>query len=229
RAGPPRAASRGSDPRASAAPSARASPCPPGTLPDDGVCIPVPARGAADAGSPALAERWRVYDQLPRRPERPADYGRYALPVTTAGRAPATESGDGVELAAELGAEVRVARLERPVGDAEVRYAGPLAGRPGLAVLARQTTDEGGRRRDYLVVYGGLGRVAAGVAAGARLAEGATLGAVGPAGERAAPALRLETWRVQPGVDPGSLGPAALGRSADCVRADPRNVLALRP
>ena len=61
--------------------------CPPGTLPDANVCIPVPSE---TAGGEALdpqagahrdrSGRWRMYEQIPRRPERPADYRRYHCP-----------------------------------------------------------------------------------------------------------------------------------------------------
>src|SRR5690348_3929778 len=74
------------------APSAAAvgpSLCPPGTLPDQGVCIPAPLPGARRA-SP------RRTDAVPRRPDRPPEYARYALPVARAvsiedplGRSPA--------------------------------------------------------------------------------------------------------------------------------------------
>ncbi|MGE3668704.1 MAG: hypothetical protein AB7K71_03565, partial [Polyangiaceae bacterium] len=61
------------------APEALQSQCPSGTLPDNAVCIPVPSRD--DPGlQPLSAEQnrhrdklgnWVVYDQIPRRPDRP--------------------------------------------------------------------------------------------------------------------------------------------------------------
>src|SRR5262245_10859773 len=55
--------------------------CPPRTLPDGQVCIPVPevaAQATADLGG----SRWQLYAHIPRRPERPEDYLAYRLPIT---------------------------------------------------------------------------------------------------------------------------------------------------
>mgnify|MGYP003433931761 FL=1 len=67
---------------------ALSSACPPGTLPDQGVCIPVPRdpTGGAELTQEQNLHRdrsgaWRLYDQIPRRPERPSDYRRYRWPV----------------------------------------------------------------------------------------------------------------------------------------------------
>src|SRR5262245_45463967 len=65
-------------PAASGAENRRASLCPPGTLPDQGVCIPVPrSRDTTRQGASEAA--------IPRRPDRPADYSRYVLPVAVSG------------------------------------------------------------------------------------------------------------------------------------------------
>src|SRR5437016_4892056 len=66
-----------------------ATPCPSGTLPDGNVCVHLPGDGEDGADSPASANlhrersgRWSAYDQIPRRPDRPADYDAYRYPVT---------------------------------------------------------------------------------------------------------------------------------------------------
>src|SRR5262245_25206236 len=73
---------------ASAATSPLSSLCPAGTLPDANVCIPVPRtlKGGPEletqAGSHSQKSgRLQHYEHIPRRPDRPADYRRYRLPV----------------------------------------------------------------------------------------------------------------------------------------------------
>src|ERR1019366_7334865 len=62
--------------------------CPVDPLPDGDACVHVVVEG--EDGPEAEAEpnahhdkrgRWIVYDQIPRRPERPADYDAYRYPV----------------------------------------------------------------------------------------------------------------------------------------------------
>lgn len=233
--------------------AALASPCPPGTLPDDGVCIPVP-RG--DRGGDALSAeknahrersgRWRVYDQIPRRPERPADYRRYRLPVEPLPGQSFVASGydldrpdaeqrrgaelkavghGGIDIAAKRDTEAHLVPLEHQVGDAEVLYVGPLFGN---TVVVRQAVREGGRLRDYIVLYGHLAGPAPGLRHGMNLHEGALVGFVGDSGSPGAVHLHLETRRVRDGVDPASLEPGQLTKNEKTVVCDPRNVLALR-
>src|SRR5690349_9125989 len=77
------AAIAGRTPRVTFAGPPRASPsattlapslCPPGSLPDNGVCIPVPPPERAAPGVTTT-------ERIPRRPDRPPEYARYALPV----------------------------------------------------------------------------------------------------------------------------------------------------
>ena len=60
----------------------------PGTLPDGDVCVHLP--GDPESSEDALAAenahrertgRWAVYEQIPRRPDRPASYDAYRYPV----------------------------------------------------------------------------------------------------------------------------------------------------
>ncbi len=64
------------------------APCPAGTLPDGNACVHLP--GGDSEGPDAESEsgghhdrrgHWVVYDQIPRRPDRPADYDVYRYPV----------------------------------------------------------------------------------------------------------------------------------------------------
>src|SRR5689334_18641745 len=61
--------------------------CPAGTLPDGDICVHLP--GEDDPIDPPIAAnmhrersgRWAQYDQIPRRPDRPADYDLYRYPI----------------------------------------------------------------------------------------------------------------------------------------------------
>ncbi|HEY5146053.1 MAG TPA: hypothetical protein VII82_04775, partial [Polyangiaceae bacterium] len=66
--------------------------CPRGTLPDGDACVRLPSasddddRGQPEAESSSNSHRdrlgrWVVYDEIPRRPDRPADYDAYRYPV----------------------------------------------------------------------------------------------------------------------------------------------------
>ena len=77
---------------ATSGPAART--CPPGTFIDDGACITLPTDdsfGEDPVGAPegeAMANghfekngKWLAYEQIPRRPDRPADYDAYLYPI----------------------------------------------------------------------------------------------------------------------------------------------------
>src|SRR5690349_6707885 len=86
------------DPSATAGMSAV---CPPGTLPDADACVPIPPRD--DSGGEELAAlpashhdkngRFETYDQIPRRPDRPAAYDAYRYPVPLPDQGPISMSG----------------------------------------------------------------------------------------------------------------------------------------
>ncbi|MCA9627329.1 MAG: hypothetical protein KC766_06675, partial [Myxococcales bacterium] len=138
-------------------PEALQSQCPRGTLPDDGVCIPVPSRddpGLAPLSSERNSHRdrlgnWVVYDQIPRRPDRPADYRAYRYPVPPLKNQDLVMSGydlhlhdadqrrganlkavghGGIDLAQRRNTEVRLVNLEHQVGEADVIFVGELFG-----------------------------------------------------------------------------------------------------
>ena len=228
--------------------------CPPLTLPDGASCVPF----RSDAGNegPALETRWNRhrdrrgadvdYEQIPRRPERPADYSAYRYPIATSPGEKVLLSGydldrddadqrrgpglravghGGVDLAAKRGAEVRAIALEHQEGDADVLLVGPLF---GTSVVTRHTVREGGRLRDYVIVHGHLDGAAPGLAAGSPAREGALLGFVGDTGSEGIVHLHLETRRVRDGVDAKTLPPGKLVDPSQTVVTDPRNVLPIR-
>jgi murein DD-endopeptidase MepM/ murein hydrolase activator NlpD len=77
-------------PATSASPGAAQASCPAGTLPDGDVCVRLPDATGRDEGAATPESvnthrdslgRWVVYEEIPRRPDRPADYGAYRYPV----------------------------------------------------------------------------------------------------------------------------------------------------
>lgn len=226
--------------------------CPPGTLPDARVCIPVPrdvlGRDELDAVENAHRDksgRTRVYEQIPRRPDRPADYRRFRYPVPIRPDQSFVSSGydldlpdkdqrrgahlkaighGGIDIAQKRGTEVRLVNLEHQVGDAEVLFVGELFGN---SVVTRHAVKEGGRLRDYLVIYGHLDGPAPGLGAGRNVREGSLLGFVGDSGSPGDVHLHLEVRRVRDGVDASKLHAGSLAKNAKTVACDPRNVLPL--
>ncbi len=229
--------------------------CPAGTLPDNEVCVRL--GGVAEDGplAPAQANahreksgRWATYEQIPKLPDRPADYDSYRYPIPPGlpgghyvvsgydldrpnesqrrGRTLRHVGHGGVDLPQTKGTPVKLVALEHQEGDAEVLYTGPLF---GLTVVTRHTLREGGRPRDYAVLFGHLDSIAAGVTAGATLGDGALVGTVGDSGSPSLVHLHLEIRRVHEGLDLAHVagGPAVLGESVSTV-CDPRNVLPLK-
>lgn len=229
------------------------SACPAGTLPDANVCIPVPSdsAGGEELTSESNAHRersgrWRIYDQIPRRPERPADYRRYRLPIPPLpgqsfvmsgydldlpdaeqrrGRELSAVGHGGIDIAQKRGTVVHLLNLEHQVGNAEVLHSGPLFGN---SVVTRHTLREAGNLRDYVVIYGHLDGQAPGMRRGIQLAEGAPIGFVGDSGSPGVVHLHLEVRRVRPEVNASALGPGELTQNAKTVVCDPRNVLPLQ-
>ncbi|MBX3202366.1 MAG: M23 family metallopeptidase [Labilithrix sp.] len=228
--------------------------CPPETAPDGEACVHLTA---ADDGPVAEARanthrersgRVTTYEQIPRLPERPADYDlyRYPIPPGLAGghhvvsgydldlpdakqrRGPTLRHvGHGaVDLPQVKGTPVQMLALEHQEGDAEVLYAGALF---GLTVLTRHTLREGGRTRDYVMLLGHLDSIAPGVGVGTTVKEGQVVGAVGDTGSPSLVHLHLEIRRVREGIDLARV-PAGASMIADSVTVvcDPRNVLPLR-
>jgi len=228
--------------------------CPRGTAPDGDACIHLTA---SDDGPVAEAQsnshrtrsgQWTTYEQIPRLPERPADYDlyRYPIPPGLAGgryvvsgydldlpdakqRRGATlkHVGHGaVDLPQKKGTPVHMIALDHQEGDAEVLFAGALF---GTTLLTRHTLREGGRTRDYVLLLGHLDSIAPGISAGTMIKEGQLVGAVGDTGSPSLVHLHLEVRRVREGIDLAKV-PAGSAMIAEAVTVvcDPRNVLPLR-
>jgi murein DD-endopeptidase MepM/ murein hydrolase activator NlpD len=227
-------------------------------LPDGEVCVHWP--GDEDEGEPEAqvlpnahrerSGRWHVYDDIPRRPDRPADYDAYRYPVPPGlpgghsvisgydldkpdvaqrrGRTLHAVGHGGVDLPQARGTPVKLVALEHQQGDAEVLYTGPLF---GTTVLTRQTVREGGRLRDYVMLFGHLDGIAAGVAAGVLLKDGDLVGFVGDTGSPELIHLHWEARRARDGVDlkaKARLGGALVMDDENSVVCDPRNVAPLK-
>jgi hypothetical protein len=226
--------------------------CAAGTLPDGDVCVHLP--GDDEGPEAELAEnahhdkhgRWIVYDQIPRRPDRPADYGAYRYPVPCENDRACVVSGydldrpderqrrgrrlshvghGAVDLPQRKGTPITMVPLEHQEGDAEVIYVGSLF---GITVVTRQALREGGQLRDYVLLFGHLDAPAPGLHVGTHLKEGDLVGMVGDTGSPELVHLHLETRRVRDGVDVGKLPPGAMIANENSVVCDPRNVLPLR-
>jgi len=250
---PGSAKATGDQPRAATPANEQDAPaCPPRTLPDGGVCVPVPDVGL---GGEALAEQraahhdraghLRVYDQIPRRPERPADYRSYQLPVPPLPQQSFVTSGydldqpdeaqrrgaelkavghGGIDISQKRGTPVALVPLEHQVGDADVVFVGKLFGN---SVVTHHAVRESGAVRDYLVIHGHLEKPASGLLRGATLTAGSVVGYVGDSGSPGVVHLHLEVRRVREGVAFSSLGAAEMAHNSKTVACDPRNVLPL--
>ncbi|MDP9151864.1 MAG: M23 family metallopeptidase [Myxococcota bacterium] len=227
--------------------------CPPGTLPDEGTCVRLPDEEGADpddSPEPAASPnghhekgsgRWVVYDQIPRRPDRPEDYDAYRYPVPCdhgcvvsgydldrpeerqrRGRRLSHVGHGAVDLPQPKGTPVTMVALEHQLGEADVIYVGPLF---GTTLITRHPVQEGGQLHDYLILFGHLDATAPGVHPGARVKDGDVVGFVGDTGSPELVHLHLETRRIRAGVDAAGLPPSAMIANENSVVCDPRNVL----
>jgi murein DD-endopeptidase MepM/ murein hydrolase activator NlpD len=188
--------------------------------------------------------RWVIYDQIPRRPDRPADYDAYRYPVPCPhgcvvsgydldrpdesqrrGRHLTYVGHGAVDIPEPKGTPIAFVALDHEEGDAEVVFVGPLF---GTTVIARVSLREGGRLRDYILLFGHLDAAASGLAPGAQLKEGDLVGMVGDTGSPSLVHLHLEARRVREGVNVAKLSGPAIIANENSVVCDPRNVLPLR-
>jgi murein DD-endopeptidase MepM/ murein hydrolase activator NlpD len=116
--------------------------------------------------------------------------------------------------------------LEHQVGDAEVIHVGTLM---GYSVVTRHTLREGGRTRDYVLIFGHLDAAAPGLARGAVLKEGELVGFVGDTGSPELVHLHLEARRLRDGIEGSKLTAGRILAPDVSIVCDPRNVLPLRP
>lgn len=225
--------------------------CPENTVPDGDVCVHLD-----DEASEALVAhgahrdrsgRWSMYDQIPRRPERPADYDAYHYPVPPGlagghsvlsgydldladpqqrrGRRIRAIGHGGLDLPQRKGTPIRAVVLDHQEGDSTVLYVGDLF---GTSVVTRHVLRESGGLRTYVLVFGHLEAPAPGLVHGTSLREGDIVGFVGDSGSPELVHLHLEVRRVRDGVDLDAHAGPSLVDGAVTIVCDPRNVLRLR-
>ncbi len=224
--------------------------CPSGTVPDGEVCVRLPDPDLG--GDPFVVGQgahfdkkgtYQVYDQIPRRPDWPADYSVYRYPIAVRGPVGSGYDLDlpdadqrrgrhlshvghgGIDLSAPRGAEIRRVRSDHQEGDSEVVYVGRLF---GTTVVTRDTLRETGVLREYLVLYGHLESVAPGLAPGQMIPEDGLVGYVGDSGSEGIVHLHLEFRQVREGIDLTKVPPAKLVANEVSIVCDPRNILAVR-
>lgn len=204
------------------APGVLVAPCPPGTLPDQGVCIPVPRPRAATRRDP---ERGVV-----KRPDRPADFARYVLPVARAAspsvveRNPAAGADPGsggfaIWITAPPGTPVSAVALEGQAGPARVAFAGELE---ASTVVTLHDVKRGDRASTYVAITGNL-EASSAPPLREPLAAGTPLGKVG------ASPVYFELRLLRPNVDALATPADRLRDEALTVPVDPRNLLELAP
>jgi hypothetical protein len=172
------------------------------------------------------AKAWQIYDRLPRRPDRPAEYQRYLLSLDTVDLVRPSSlgsEGEGVLVMGEPGAPVLSRVLEGQLGPTSVAFAGDLVGQ---TVVTKHRVREGSSEHDYLVVHGNLASIA--TKAGRVLEPKTELGTIGNSASGHAVALHLEVRRVRHGFDTDGLAPSSYLDRAHTIGADPRNVFRVK-
>lgn len=213
-----------------------ASQCPPKSLPDRGVCIPVPETEPA-----AGAQLDPTEARIPRRPDRPADYAAYDYPVDLEGRGSNVHTRlselttgalpdsvasalGGIVLAARHGAPVEAPRLEGQLGPSTVIHVGDLIG-PTLVTRHRVGSEKSSR--SYVVILGNLEKtpdVEEGVALESKHTVGRPSSALTPKMTSAYLEIRL----LRPDFDAADAPVEALLDPANTIVVDSRNVMPLR-
>ncbi len=231
------------EPPKPAAPASASGPtfvtfCGPGEVPDGPSCVPVTA---SDEKPPSKAplDPVVVSDHIPRRPDRPADYAVFAMPLGDAEHPPVLHKrtsldaeADGVYVESAANAGIVALSAEGQTGPSEVIAVGEVirgpitTGRPVLTIITKNAVKDAEKERVFLFVYGNVERVAAGVSVGSRLATGAALGTAGPSGDGLGSEIYFETRLLREGVGLEGLDPQRIRDPAISVAVDVRNVLA---
>jgi hypothetical protein len=191
--------------------AADTAPCPTDTLPDHGVCIPVP--------KPEAAAREDAEAALALLPGRPDDYRRYVSPIE--GHVPAASPDAGAIVSAAIGTEVLSIRLESQSG--ATRWALLPGSVPLLLTLHR--VQRGSSSRSYVLIHRGLEVNAP--AAWTDVPDGAVLGRVDTS--LTPPGLRLRVRQLRRGTQVEESPTDRTLRDSHSLECDPRNVLPFAP
>ena len=208
----------------------------------DDVWVGAPWPSVVAAGHTDKTGTWIDYDQIPRRWDRPESYAAYRYPVPNTviasgydldrpdqeqrrGKHLSAIGHGGVDLVEKKETPIRMIALEHQIGDAEVIYVGWLFGN---TVVTRHTLREGGKKRDYVLIFGHMDKPAEGVWRGQKLRAGELVGTVGNSGSEEFTHLHLEARRMREGVDAWKVPGYGINAREVSVVCDPRNVLPLR-
>ena len=209
---------------------------------DEDVWVGAPWPEIVHNGHTDKAGNWFEYDQIPKRWDRPESYGAYRYPVPTAwvasgydldkpdqeqrrGKLLSAVGHGGVDLAEKKETPIRMITLEHQIGDAEVVFVGHLF---GTTVVTRHTIREGGKKRDYVLIFGHLDKAADGIWRGQKLRSGELVGLVGDTDSPEFVHLHLEARRMRDGVDAWKVPGWTFNAREVSTVCDPRNVLPLR-
>lgn len=192
------------------------SSCPPRTLPDGNVCVPVPR----DKPKVNL-ERFSVSDHLPKNPDRPEALSRYQSPLkdTFVLRLDATSAA--LVLQAKPDQTLRLLALPKQTQAPKVLFL-DREDEGRLAVL--HSTEHGERPRLYVLELRGL-RPASELKQGQALEPGTPIGRAFVSGSAK---VTLMTYQVRQSVEPEQLEGESFARGALTMPTDPRNVLEIR-
>jgi hypothetical protein len=234
--------------------------CPAGMFLDDGACVQLPqdvSWGEDPVGAPEGEARWnghfdrrgqwQAYEQIPRRPDRPADYDAYVYPIPPGlpggksvisgydldlpdsmqrrGKTLHAVGHGAVDLPQKRGTPIKMIALEHQVGDARVLVVGEFMGQ---SVVTLHTVREGGRDREYVLIHGHIDAAAEGLHRGSVVKAGEVIAFVGDTGSPELVHLHLEARRVRDGVDGSRLYAGGILAPHSTIVCDPRNVLPLR-
>ena len=211
-------------------------------LPDDDERAPEPE--AEPGGHHDRQGRWVAYEQIPRRPDRSADYDLYRYPVPCShgcvvsgydldrpdeaqrrGRRLTYVGHGAVDLPQKKGTPVALVALEHQQDDAEVIYVGPSSARPSSP--ARPCA----RAASSATTSSSSGTSTPRRPGSPPASASATATCSASWATRGSPELvhlHLEARRLRDGVDLTKLAPGQMIANENSVVCDPRNVLPLR-
>lgn len=206
-------------------------------VPDGTSCVPTIEK-APPVVEPPRGEAPSAFDRIPRRPDRPAEYGAFELPTPGAGkpaeittRASLDAPSEGVFAKVARGELVRAVPVEGADGPADVVAVAEIVkdrvspGAAPVTVVLRHRVPNEAKPRSVLMFYANLERVAPGLVVGSRVAAGEPVGFAAPGADGESGELYLEARLLRDGVAVDAIAADRLRTSAVAVPTDVRNVV----
>ncbi|HTM45481.1 MAG TPA: hypothetical protein VL137_11025 [Polyangiaceae bacterium] len=210
------------------------APCPVGSLPDNGVCVPLPAATPRTASSGSALGVSTPGETIGRWPDRPADIALYQLPVE-AGVAksglshPTIDDDQIINITGNAGDPVHPLWLEGQIDKTKIVSISISDSR----VITLHAVRHGERSERYLLIYDHLGSINTALLPGQEVDVAQSLGVLSAA-DNGAPLLILSAYRLRhaEGQEPekavAPLDAKILLAHANSAPCDLRNVLPLR-